>query len=103
VEWAVSPEARHNLFLAVKETLTNVIRHAGANEVWLRVTATEKILTVVIEDNGHGFDRKNTAEFADGLNNITQRMTEIGGRTSIESAAKTGTRVSLTFPQPNGT
>jgi signal transduction histidine kinase len=102
VEWEISPEARHNLFLVVKEALNNVIQHSGANEVWLRVTATEKILAITVEDNGHGFERKSANGCADGLPNINQRMMEIGGQSSIESTAGTGTRISLTFPKPNG-
>lgn len=102
VEWHVSPEARHNLFLAVKEALNNVIRHAGADEVWLRVTVTDNLLILVIEDNGHGFERATPGQFADGLPNMNQRMAEIGGRSNIESKPGIGTRVSLIFPKPNG-
>ena len=102
IEWPVSPEARHNLFLVVKEALNNVIRHAGANEVWLRVTATEKLLTIIVEDNGRGFEHATTDEFANGLRNMQKRMTEIGGQSNIENQAGTGTRVSLTLPKPNG-
>jgi signal transduction histidine kinase/ligand-binding sensor domain-containing protein len=102
VAWVISPEARHNLFLAVKEALNNVILHAGADEVWLRVTATEEALTIVIEDNGHGFKNGSAGGFADGLPNMRQRMAEIGGVSTIESTVETGTRVSLIFPKPNG-
>jgi ligand-binding sensor domain-containing protein/signal transduction histidine kinase len=101
VQWAVSPEVRHNLFLTVKEALNNVIRHSGANEVWLRVTATEKLLTIIVEDNGHGFEQKTPDAFADGLSNINRRMAEIGGQATIESTAGTGTRISLILPKPN--
>jgi ligand-binding sensor domain-containing protein/signal transduction histidine kinase len=97
VDWTVSPEVRHNLFLAVKEALNNVIVHADADEVWLGVTATEQILTLTIEDNGHGFEQKAKNEFADGLPNINQRMAEIGGQANIESKAGKGTRISLIF------
>jgi signal transduction histidine kinase/ligand-binding sensor domain-containing protein len=102
VEWAVSPEARHNLFLAVKEALNNVIRHAGATEVWLRVTASEDTLTVLIEDNGRGIVGRANDEFSNGLSNMNQRMADIGGRSRIENITETGTRVSLIFPKPNG-
>ena len=100
VEWAVSPEARHNLFLAVKEALNNVIRHSGAAEVWLRVTASEDTLTIRIEDNGRGIAGRTNGEFANGLSNMEQRMTDIGGRSRIENITETGTRVSLVFPKP---
>ena len=102
LDWAVSPEARHSLFLVVKEALNNVIQHANAREVWLRITSDEKILTIIIEDNGHGFEGKTTKEFADGLLNMKKRMAEIGGQSGIESKAGTGTRVSLTLPKPKG-
>jgi ligand-binding sensor domain-containing protein/signal transduction histidine kinase len=101
IPWEVSPEVRHNLFLAVKEALNNVVLHAGANEVWLRIRATEQVLTIVIEDNGHGFERKPVNGFADGLPNMGQRLADIGGRTNIETKAGMGTRVSLIFPKPN--
>jgi ligand-binding sensor domain-containing protein/signal transduction histidine kinase len=101
VAWAISPEVRHNLFLAVKEALNNVIQHAGADEVWLRITAANDVLTIIIEDNGRGFNGKTNGEFADGLPNMSQRMSEIGGRSTIESTAEKGTRVFLTFPKPN--
>jgi signal transduction histidine kinase/ligand-binding sensor domain-containing protein len=103
VEWAVSPEARHNLFLAVKEALNNVIRHAGATEVWLRVTASENTLAILIEDNGRGIEPHSNGEFANGLSNMNQRLADIGGRSNIENINGTGTRVSLVFPKPNGT
>ena len=102
VEWPVSPEVRHNLFLAAKEALNNVIQHSGATEVWLRVTVADQLLTISIEDNGHGFERGADARFADGLPNLKQRMTDIGGRMDIESRAGSGTRVALMFPRPNG-
>ncbi|MCX6895444.1 MAG: triple tyrosine motif-containing protein, partial [Verrucomicrobia bacterium] len=37
--WAVRAEVRHNLFLAFKETLNNILKHAGATEVWLRAAS----------------------------------------------------------------
>ena len=101
VAWAISPEVRHNLFLAVKEALNNVIQHAGADEVWLRITAANDVLTIIIEDNGRGINGKANGDFADGLPNISQRMADIGGRSTIESTAEKGTRVFLIFPKPN--
>jgi len=101
IAWVVSPEVRHNLFLVTKEALNNVVLHAGANEVWLRVTATEKSLTIIIEDNGHGFEPKAAKDFANGLANMQKRMTEIGGQAGITSQAGQGTRVSLILPKPD--
>jgi NarL family two-component system sensor histidine kinase LiaS len=57
---------RHNVFLVVKETLQNIVKHAHATEVWLRVTTTTQGLRIVIEDNGGGFDRAPENALADG-------------------------------------
>jgi len=94
----LAPEVRHNLFLAVKEALNNIVRHAQAGEVHLHLTVTEKTMRIVIQDNGRGFDvTTNGAIHADGLRNMRQRMREIGGECLIESELQAGARVSLLF------
>src|SRR5208283_2303592 len=50
----VEAELRHNLFLALKETLNNVVKHAQATEVWLRLRIGPKTFTLIVEDNGRG-------------------------------------------------
>jgi signal transduction histidine kinase len=91
----VSPEARHNLFLAVKETLANIVRHAHATQVELHITADDSTLSVRIEDNGCGFDRAPDNSTSDGLRNMRDRMAEIGGQFDITSRRGGGTQVSL--------
>src|SRR5208337_3934043 len=51
----VPSNVRHNVFLVVKEALQNIVKHARATEVWLRIRATSQGLSMVIEDNGTGF------------------------------------------------
>jgi len=96
-ERIISVEARHNLFLAVKEALTNVVRHAHASEVQLQAGVTEESLTLTIKDNGKGFEPAPAAAGADGLRNMQQRMAEIGGRFHIQSQIGAGTTISLTY------
>lgn len=93
----ISAEARHNLFLAVKEALNNAVRHAQATEVWLRAVVSEESLTLTVEDNGRGFSIAPDHPSADGLRNMRQRMEAIGGQFNLESAVETGTKVILTF------
>ena len=50
----VEAELRYNLFLALKEALNNVVKHAQATEVWLRLRVEAKTFTLVVEDNGRG-------------------------------------------------
>jgi len=93
----VTSEARHNLYLVIKETLNNIARHAQASEVQLCVKLTEQSADFIIEDNGKGFAGNGNGAFADGVRNMRQRMEEIGGRFHVESAAGKGTRVELVF------
>src|SRR5260370_5570174 len=48
---AISTEARHNVFMAVKEALNNVLKHAAASEVRISLAVAEKKLTLTIIDN----------------------------------------------------
>ena len=91
----VSTDVRHNLFLVIKEALHNVVKHSRASEVWLRVTATEDAMRVVIEDDGCGFDRPPDDPEADGLRNMKQRASRIGGDCTIESTKGRGTKVTV--------
>jgi len=96
---ALSSPVRHDLFLAVKETLHNVVQHADATLVTLRILIREQELVVEIEDNGKGFpDGKHLPE-QDGLDNIQARMAKIGGRSEYESGPDgRGTRVRMRMP-----
>ncbi len=96
-ERRVSPEARHNLFLVVKQALNNIACHANATEVWLRVAANEGRIEIEIKDNGRGFvDAPNPR--ANGLRNMRQRMEEIGGTFTVESKLGEGTRILAVYP-----
>lgn len=97
---AVTPEMRHHLLLAVKECVANVARHAQASEVRLVVTADDARLTILLEDNGVGFDSVPDNSTADGLRNLRDRMAEIGGAFEIESHRGAGTRARLTYRWP---
>jgi ligand-binding sensor domain-containing protein/signal transduction histidine kinase len=110
-ERPVSSQVRHNVFLAFKEALHNVVRHAAATEVRVSINLQADGFTVVVEDDGQGFREatsESTAEAAglpasrrvsgQGLANIRRRLVEVGGRCQIESEHKQGTRVRLFIP-----
>ena len=96
----VSTEVRHNLFLVVKEALNNIVKHAGATEVWLRAKVTDERLVLTVEDNGAGFAQAPENAWADGLRNMRQRLLEIGGECLIQSRPGAGTTVTLRLPWP---
>jgi ligand-binding sensor domain-containing protein/two-component sensor histidine kinase len=54
----VTAEVRHNLFLAFKEALHNIVKHAAANKVRVQLELAAAQLTLRVADNGHGFDRR---------------------------------------------
>jgi ligand-binding sensor domain-containing protein/signal transduction histidine kinase len=95
---AISAEARHHVLLVAKEALNNIVRHARAGEVSLRVSVAEDSADITIEDNGRGFDRPPDDALADGLRNMRQRMQEIGGRLDLQSAPGAGTRITFQVP-----
>jgi signal transduction histidine kinase/ligand-binding sensor domain-containing protein len=101
----IEAELRYNLFLALKETLNNVVKHAHATEVWLRLRIEEKSFALIVEDNGCGLpegrngDTKTTngTRLASGfgLVNLEKRLATIGGRCVVKSKTGEGTRVDL--------
>jgi signal transduction histidine kinase len=92
---SVSAEVRHNLFLAIKESLNNIVRHSSASEVSLLILVSDKSLSVIIEDDGRGFSREVKNDGADGLENMRRRIAEIRGELEIRSNPGTGTRISF--------
>ena len=99
-ERTVSPEVRHNLFLAVKETLNNVARHAQASEVRLHITASADEIGITVADNGRGFAGTPDHPSADGLRNMRRRMEDMGGQCQVQSAPGAGTRISFHYAWP---
>ena len=93
----LTSETRHHLFLAFKETLNNVWRHARASEVWIRVRFDDRKLTVIVEDNGCGFDPAAPVS-GHGRENLQRRMMEARGRCEYDSAPGRGTIVQLVVP-----
>jgi signal transduction histidine kinase len=96
----IPPEVRHNVFLAFKESVNNVVKHAHASEMWLRLKLMPENFILEIDDNGRGMDGMDAkaAQLRNGLRNMRKRMTDIGGEFSISPGANGGTLVRLTVP-----
>lgn len=90
----VSIDFKRNFFLAFKETLTNIARHASATHVCISITCNDGVLKAVVEDNGRGFD-PSTVTHGNGLANIERRVHSIGGNCEIVSRENAGTVVSF--------
>jgi signal transduction histidine kinase/ligand-binding sensor domain-containing protein len=94
----VDSDVRHQVFLAFKESLTNILKHAGATEVWLRVRLDAGIIRIEVEDNGCGFDLGKSVPAHEGLSNMRQRLADVGGRCEITRCPGGGTRVAFLLP-----
>lgn len=105
----LTAEVRHNLFLAFKEALNNIVKHAAATEVRIQLKEHHDGFVLIVEDNGRGFNGSHDHKVAppqaparpasgNGLTNMARRMAEIGGRFEISSALGRGTRVAFFVP-----
>jgi two-component system, NarL family, sensor histidine kinase DesK len=94
-EKELTGDKRRNIFLCVKETLNNMLKHSGATELTIDILA-DGILTIRIHDNGRGIDLQKIRQFGNGLQNIKKRMESIGGDFEIKN--NMGTETILTLP-----
>lgn len=95
---SLPPEVRHNVFLAFKESVNNVVKHAQATEARVRLRVDERSFTFEIEDNGRGLAGADQKSGRNGLRNMRKRMEDVGGNFSIGPADEKGTVVRLTAP-----
>ena len=94
----ISPELRHNVFLAAKEAVNNVVKHSHATSAWLRLRLYPDKFTLEIEDNGSGLPPGANQKGRNGLRNMRKRLEEIEGSFELAPGIEGGTRVSLTAP-----
>lgn len=92
----VSGEKRRNIFLSIKETLNNILKHSKSNEVCISFHVAEK-LTIIITDNGVGIDPAHLRLFGSGLQNIRKRIEGIDGCYAIENINGNGTKSTFEF------
>lgn len=88
---------RRSLFLAVKEALNNAAKHSGATELFLRIHREGDRVIVMVEDNGCGFDATLLSD-GNGLANMQQRLTEMGGACAFATEPGAGCRVEFNMP-----
>jgi ligand-binding sensor domain-containing protein/signal transduction histidine kinase len=102
--WKLSSDVRHHLFLAYKEALTNVMRHAEATKVRIILQISSDTFELHVADNGRGISTLDAGSSSSrpkrvghGLNNIRERLESTGGRAEITSGPQ-GTTVRLVVP-----
>jgi ligand-binding sensor domain-containing protein/signal transduction histidine kinase len=100
----LTSEVRHNLFLAFKEALNNILKHAAASSVRIEMRHKSGMFQMTIVDNGRGFDlcRHNGSLIKDGpsrrgngLVNMRLRLSDVGGTLLLRSEPGAGTNVDM--------
>jgi len=101
-EIKISSQTRHNISMSVKEAVHNIIKHARASEVTVRIDLTDSVLAVSVADDGCGFQPGRNPS-GNGLANMKRRLDNIGGSCLIETQPGRGTtvRMRLTVKPPN--
>ncbi|WP_298904375.1 sensor histidine kinase [uncultured Psychroserpens sp.] len=85
------------IFRIIQELLTNIIKHSKANEAIIQFSEQDNMLTIMVEDNGKGFNL-NASKSGIGLINIEQRIEKIEGEFVIDTSEGNGTTVILNIP-----
>jgi signal transduction histidine kinase len=98
----VPAATREELVLIVREALHNVVRHSSAKRVHIVLKGNEEGLTLLITDDGRGFDpaKPRTGHF--GLHSMRERATALGGTLTLTSAVGRGTQVRVSPPRAGG-
>jgi len=95
-------DQRINVFRIVQESLNNIIKHSTATEASVNSTIEGKRLTIMIADNGKGFNTEKPHFFGTnrphlGLAGMKERVNMLKGKVKIDSAPGKGTRIILNF------
>jgi signal transduction histidine kinase len=90
----VPMEVRKNLYLIFKEATNNMVKYAQANKAMFAIRSEKNNLTMMIQDNGRGFDVRKSTE-GNGLKNMKKRAKEIGAAFTIDSQPGSGTTIQL--------
>lgn len=93
--WPLPADVRHNLFLTVKEALNNIVKHSQASEARIKLILDGPTLEIHIEDDGIGLPSDARDLSRNGLLNMKDRITEIGGTFDVSSHPNNGTRICL--------
>jgi signal transduction histidine kinase len=94
----LAPRTEAELLRIAQEALNNVYHHADATVIRVHASADDGSFRMVVLDNGRGFDAAQVGDSAYGLASMRERAGIIGGRLTIDSQPRDGTRVTIDVP-----
>ncbi|MBL7941838.1 MAG: tetratricopeptide repeat protein [Flavobacteriales bacterium] len=89
---------RRNIYLVFKEAVNNAAKYASPEKITIRLESDGKNFSMLIRDNGTGFDPETASESGNGLRSMRARASELGGQIDIESFPDNGTSIHLLIP-----
>jgi len=92
-----SQDKELNIYRIITEVINNVLKHSEADEILTQFIFNEKEVSITIEDNGKGFDVKNSSGM--GLENVKSRIQYLNGLYDIKSEKNKGTSIFIHFPK----
>jgi signal transduction histidine kinase len=95
----IEPDTATALFSILRETLTNIAKHAKATQVKIHLEATDDGVELTVADNGKGIeaaDRLKPTSF--GLRGMEERAAQLGGTVDVSPLRPTGTCIAVTVP-----
>lgn len=98
VQGSISEAKEHQLFLIVQEAMANVVKHAQATSVTLSLSDNRTGLTMLLQDDGHGFRADQVRPGSYGLSTMQERALQLGGDAAIVSKPGGGTRIRVSLP-----
>ncbi|MGC1453963.1 MAG: HAMP domain-containing protein [Nitrospirota bacterium] len=103
VEERISPEMQITLFRIIQETTMNIARHSEAENVFINIRMNKNKFTMIIEDDGVGFDPASALENLQtgrglGIRGMKERATQVNGELNICSTVGEGTIVQCSVP-----
>lgn len=91
----------NNIFRMTQELLSNTLRHAKAEHIFISFSETAGTLVLTVKDDGVGFDTSIGKTASQGLKNIRERTLSLGGTVTLDSAPGAGTVVKIIIPKVN--
>jgi len=93
----VSPAVEHAVLRVIQESVANAVRHGEPSRVDVRIRGRDGHVAVTVHDDGRGFDPSDGSR-GFGLTNMQERVTELGGELTVDSAPGSGTTVRMSVP-----
>jgi signal transduction histidine kinase len=95
--FVLEKQSQFNIYRIIQEAVNNILKHAEALEINIQLIGQQSHMTIMIEDDGKGFDT-GTKKSGRGLKNIVTRSLWLNGNINIDSTPGRGTTITTEIP-----